>query len=437
MRSLRVPCVVAIVASLITAGCADQATAPTPRSPAYVISDGAHSGGNPHFFFLPPMVRQPTYSGTFDGSLSPVVEITQGASSLVSLNTTIDLSTETYQANWHAGDYDLDPALTYRISVLVGAQVLGFADVDVVSRGSELKDVATGDYIGLVDGRTLPIKFRIEQGAIQTLPILFLHEILGSDEDIYSVMPDGSGLTRITNSPGRDYAPRWSPDRTKIAFSSERWCGGCGIAPELYIATPDGSGAVQITSGMYAVYGTTWSPDGTRLSIESSGGTYLPSNLRIYVMNADGTGIVGLTAPRSFKPDWSPDGTRILFETYTPAGISVMNADGTNIQQIRATSGDNMGASWSPDGTQIAYGDWNGSEGDIWLMNADGSNPHRLTSGASNDAAPVWSPDGQFIAFMSDRTAGRFQIFVMRADGTNVQQVTFVTVGRAAYPAWR
>jgi len=37
--------------------------------------DGAHSGGDPHFFFLPPMMLQPRYSGVFESRFSPVVRI--------------------------------------------------------------------------------------------------------------------------------------------------------------------------------------------------------------------------------------------------------------------------------------------------------------------------------------------------------------------------
>lgn len=64
------------------------------------------------------------------------------------------------------GPCTLDPAKTYRIRVFVGAAQLGFADVDVVSSGSQLKNVATDEFIGLVQGKTLPIRFRIEHGAV-------------------------------------------------------------------------------------------------------------------------------------------------------------------------------------------------------------------------------------------------------------------------------
>src|SRR5262245_49214654 len=52
-----------------------QPTTPDLVSPPAEIVDATHNGGNRYFFFLPPFVAQPTFSGTFDPSLSPVVEI--------------------------------------------------------------------------------------------------------------------------------------------------------------------------------------------------------------------------------------------------------------------------------------------------------------------------------------------------------------------------
>ena len=128
---------------------------------ATAISDGNH-GGNAQFFFLPPMVAAASYTGTFDATHTPVVRITEDGAPLIELNATIPAGSEHYQVNWHTQDFDLDPTKTYRITVLVGGVVLGFADVDVVSSAKQLKSVNTGEYIALLDGRTLPIKFRIE-----------------------------------------------------------------------------------------------------------------------------------------------------------------------------------------------------------------------------------------------------------------------------------
>ena len=69
---------------------------------------------------------------------------------------------EYYIVNWHTDEFDLNATATYRISVLVEGTELGLADVDVVNSGKDLKNVITGAFIPLKDGRTLPIKFRIE-----------------------------------------------------------------------------------------------------------------------------------------------------------------------------------------------------------------------------------------------------------------------------------
>jgi hypothetical protein len=144
--------------------------------PVATISDAAHAGAVPGFYFLPPMVSSPSYSGTYDGSLQPRVEICELSGSACSTpiaqyttttgtgGQTVQVGTSSYQVNWHTNQFNLDPAKHYRISVYVGAFLLGFADVDVVSTGKELKKVDTQEYIPLQDDRTLPIKFRIETG---------------------------------------------------------------------------------------------------------------------------------------------------------------------------------------------------------------------------------------------------------------------------------
>jgi hypothetical protein len=71
-----------------------------------------------------------------------------------------------YLVNWHTDNFNLNTAITYRISVSVGGHCLGDADVDVVGLGKDLKNVDTQQFIGLVDGRTLPVDFTIEQGAL-------------------------------------------------------------------------------------------------------------------------------------------------------------------------------------------------------------------------------------------------------------------------------
>lgn len=157
-------------------GDAGSPLAPEAGQPLATISDAAHAGAVPGFYFLPPMVPNPSYSGTFDAGLQPRVEICE-LSGGVCVTTiaqytttsgtggqTVQVGTSSYQVSWHTNQFNLDPAKHYRISVFVGTFQLGFADVDVVATGKELKNVDTGEYIPLQDDRTLPIKFRIETG---------------------------------------------------------------------------------------------------------------------------------------------------------------------------------------------------------------------------------------------------------------------------------
>ena len=183
---IRQPLVVAsaALALMLAFACDNQPTPFEPggaRRPALHIADATRDY-KPGFFWLPPIVRQPAYTGSFDAALAPTVEICELAGDvcgvlLATYTTTsgpngelvrLEVDDEHYQVNWHTNDFDLSATLLYRISVRAGIDntLLGYADVQPVSNGSGLKKVDTDEYIGLVDGRTLPIKFRIETGIV-------------------------------------------------------------------------------------------------------------------------------------------------------------------------------------------------------------------------------------------------------------------------------
>lgn len=183
---------VTIATAALLAACGqDNLPVGTPNGapPAFVISDAVHGDGHQHFFFLPPMVPNPQAGGVFDSDLAPVVRICALAGSgcgiapqdLIATYTTtsgpgsetvrVQAAAENYIVNWHTDQFALNPDRNYRILVSVGGAEIGFADVDVVSSGKELKNVATGEYIPLLDGRTLPIKFRIEQGMVVSISV--------------------------------------------------------------------------------------------------------------------------------------------------------------------------------------------------------------------------------------------------------------------------
>lgn len=170
-----------VLAVLLSLGGCSEPTAVLQPVTSLSIQDAVHQSGNEHFFWLPPMVQAPDYAGTFDGSLDPLVQICEWDGSACVLPLVAEFTTTTgpgsgtvrvepadehYIVNWHTDEFELDPAATYRIMASVDGQELGHADVDVVSNGSQLRNVDTNEYIALKDGRTLPVKFRIEEGAV-------------------------------------------------------------------------------------------------------------------------------------------------------------------------------------------------------------------------------------------------------------------------------
>ncbi len=170
---------------VFAAGCTGDVHTPTAPAagPGQTISDAAHGGQVPGFYFLQPLVSNPNATGTPDAAVEPRVEICvlagtacgAGVAEFTLASGTdgerVTFDAGKYQVNWHTDRFGLDPAKHYRISVFVGAFRLGFADVDVVGSGKELKRVDTQEYIALQDGRTLPIKFRIETGIPASLVV--------------------------------------------------------------------------------------------------------------------------------------------------------------------------------------------------------------------------------------------------------------------------
>ena len=110
----------------------------------------------------------------------------------------------------------------------------------------------------------------------------------------------------------------------------------------------------------------------------------------------------------------------------------VMNSDGSNATPLTAPgpAGDrSTQPQYSPDGTRITFVRQPGGTGrfEIWVMNADGSGQTQLTtvSAMTQDVAPSFSPDGRMIAW--DRFTGpppNEDIYIMNSDGTGQRQVT-------------
>jgi TolB protein len=107
-------------------------------------------------------------------------------------------------------------------------------------------------------------------------------------------------------------------------------------------------------------------------------------------------------------------------------------AGNTDIYSIPATGGTpkrltnapgiDIGGSFSPDGSRIVFeSDRSGSQ-QIYVMNADGSDQQRISFGGGRYATPEWSPRGDLIAYT--RIAGNFRIGIMTPSGSGERLLT-------------
>lgn len=250
--------------------------------------------------------------------------------------------------------------------------------------------------------------------------------------DMYRMNADGSGVERLTTQSGVYRSLRLSPDGKNVTYYSD--AVGCY---NIWVMNLEDAVQTQLTG----VNGfdrcnemPRWSPDGSKIAFISS--RHPEVGWDVYVMNADGSGVVNVsnnpsTDSETFNESvegWSPDGRVVILSYRTGAPrLYLANAEGSGIEPL-FDGEDYRHAYWSPDGAMLLTVETVEGGSSVMAMQADGSGALNVGGGTAFDAPNVWaptpwSPDGSMAAFQSSRT-GNDDVFVVRADGTGLVNVS-------------
>jgi TolB protein len=261
--------------------------------------------------------------------------------------------------------------------------------------------------------------------------IYFSSKRSGSDE-IWAMDWDGNNQTQLTSLKSLSLYPAVSPDGSRVAFTS--WAKG---TPRIMMVDTITRRQVQFYNQEASVNANaSFTPDGKHIFYASSASGIE----QIYTASVDGQGFRRVSHQDTIQaePKVNPKNPGLLLYV---AGqphpqIYQMSAEGVGVERVTNGSGEATNPSWHPDGQHFAFSWTSGIAAgnfNVFVMDIGSRQYVQLTHGEGRNENPVWAPDGRHLVFMSDRS-GKYQIYTMLADGTQLKQLTNQGVNR--YPVW-
>ncbi|MBI3191099.1 MAG: PD40 domain-containing protein [Pedosphaera parvula] len=280
------------------------------------------------------------------------------------------------------------------------------------------------------------------------------HEGEGACDQNYTISADGSERRMISTGKGKTTCGYFFPDRRRLIYSSTHAAApGCPPPPDfrrgyvwklhpefdIYAVKPDGTGLKRLTATPGYDAENTISRDGKRIVFTSK----RDGDFDIYTMDATGRNARRLTRELGYDggPFFSPDGKKIVYRAHhpkTPEEVAdykellqtdllrptrlelwVMDADGSNKRQVTSNGAANFAPFFHPDGQRIIFAsnlhNPRGRNFDLYVIHFDGTGLERVTYHESFDAFPMFSSDGKKLIWASNRREshrGNTNIFI-------------------------
>ena len=213
----------------------------------------------------------------------------------------------------------------------------------------------------------------------------------------------------------------WSPDGRQIAFTSDR-----SGDPEIYVANADGSGLRRLTDTPGRDAHPSWAANGKTILFQSprAGG-----DVQIYRMNADGTDQRRLAETKGFcgVPVESPNARHIAFQcsnalkdfgsAEAPWRIYMLDSDQAEPRLISTGPGNDQVPNWSPDGRRLIYFSDRTGINQLYELNTRRGTTSQRSFEPDSHGAATYSPDGRRIAVMRSRPGGKGNVYAIGPKG--------------------
>lgn len=253
-------------------------------------------------------------------------------------------------------------------------------------------------------------------------------------KEIWAMDFDGSNQRQLTRFGSISTMPSVSPDHQRLAFTT--YAEG---QPKIKVMSLETFRFLPFMNPQASLNATpSFTPDGNEIWFASSVGGF---SSQIYKAGVSGGNLQRMSNSRAIEvePKVNPKtGADVVFVSGRggPQQIYRMNIDGVGAERLTTGEGEAANPAWHPNGQHIAFkwtrgyapGNWN-----LFIMDVASRETVQLTHGAGRNENPSWAPDGRHLVFSSNRS-GRFQIYTMLVDGTDVKQLT--TAGNNTMPVW-